>query len=124
MDTSTLAKINGAARSITIWTGGLLVVLGQLAPYINEQTLTTIGFHGRSLQIALSASGLLMVACRMITTKSLAAKGGLVSVVVPPSVASQDAIIQPPPDAPTPQLAAVVSLSPHFYHTVTGESPK
>lgn len=69
------ASVQGAAKSITIWVGGLLVVLGQLAPYINEQTLVSLGLHGRSLQIALTASGLLMAACRIITTKSLADKG-------------------------------------------------
>ncbi len=72
---NTPASIKGAAKSITIWVGGLLVVLGQLAPYVNEATLVALGVHGRSLQIALTASGLLMAACRVITTNSLADKG-------------------------------------------------
>jgi hypothetical protein len=72
---NTPASIKGAAKSITIWVGGLLVVLGQLAPYVNEATLVSLGLHGRSLQIALTLSGLLMGACRIITKNSLADKG-------------------------------------------------
>lgn len=107
MDTKTLAQINGIARSVTMWAAGILIALGQFAPLVNEQTLVSLGLHGRSLQIALTISGLLMAACRMITTKSLASKGGLVAVVTPTDAVPQNAIIQKPAE-PAPIVDATV----------------
>lgn len=75
--------IQGAAKSITIWVGGVLVVLGQLAPLVNESTMVALGLHGRSLQFALTASGLLMAACRLITKNSLADKAAPAVVAAP-----------------------------------------
>lgn len=67
--------IKGAAKSITVWVGGLLVVLGQLTPLLSEDTFVALGLHDRSLKLALTISGLLMLACRTITKNSLADKG-------------------------------------------------
>jgi len=67
--------VKGAAKSITVWVGGVLVVLGQLAPLLSQDTFVALGLHDRSLKLALTVSGLLMVACRAITTNSLSDKG-------------------------------------------------
>lgn len=75
MNDTVFATAKGVAKSITVYVAGVLIALGQLAPYVNEATMVSLGFHGRSLQFALTAAGLVMAACRFITTKSLADKG-------------------------------------------------
>lgn len=76
MNPTLLSSMKGAAKSVTIWAGGVLLALGQIAPYIDKDTLAMLGLHGASMQRTLTVAGLIMWACRMITTKSLAEKGG------------------------------------------------
>src|SRR5450631_650888 len=89
-----LDAIKGAAKSITMWAAGALLALGQIAPLVNEQTMVSLGLHGRSVQWALTGAAFVMWACRMITSQSLSEKGGA---------------------APEPSLAAIPSGS-----TITG----
>lgn len=89
---NTTDQIKGAAKSITIWVAGVLLAAGQLAPYVNEATLVSLGLHGRSLQLALTISGIVMMACRLITSKSLADKGA------PPAPAAP--VSPTPPESP------------------------
>lgn len=80
-----LDLMKGAAKSITMWAGGVLLALGQIAPFINEQTMVSLGLQGRSVQFALTAAAIVMWACRTITSKSLTEKGGG-EAVPPPAV--------------------------------------
>lgn len=86
------STVKGAVKSITVWASAALVVAGQVAPYVNEATLVQLGLHGRSLQIALTASGLVMFFCRMITRQSLAEKGSPdpLPAPAPASLTTQD----------------------------------
>lgn len=100
MNTKTLATINGIARSVTMWAAGILLSLGQIAPYVTPETLASIGISdGAGARKILTVCGLVMAACRLITSKGLADKGGLVQVTVPAAPAAQptvqDAIVQP-----------------------------
>jgi|SRR5580692_9387956 hypothetical protein len=87
--------MKGAAKSVTMWAGGVLLALGQVAPYVNQDMLDSIGIQGKSARISLTIAALVMWVCRTITTKSLSEKGGA---------------------APAPSLAAIPSGS-----TITGD---
>jgi hypothetical protein len=101
MNTKTLAQINGAARSVTIWAAGILLAAGQVVPYITPETLASLGIeHGPTATRILTLCGLIMAACRLITKKSLADKGGLTTVSIPSTPEqTANAIIQKPSDS-------------------------
>jgi hypothetical protein len=80
-----LATVKGVANSVTMWAAGILLALGQIAPYVNEATMVSLGFHGRSLQWSLTIAALVMAACRFITSKSLADKGSPPAPPAPPA---------------------------------------
>ncbi len=82
MNANTLAAMKGSARSITMWIGAAFLALGQIAPYIDQSMLESIGLHGKSMQITLTVCGLVMWACRAITKQSLVEKGS--APIVPP----------------------------------------
>jgi hypothetical protein len=84
VNAATLATAKGVAKSVTMYAAGILLALGQVAPFVNESTMISLGLHGRSLQISLTVAGLVMAACRAITTKSLADKG-TVAPAAPPA---------------------------------------
>lgn len=82
------STVKGAVKSITVWASAVLIVAGQIAPYVNEATLVAAGLHGRSLQIALTVSGIVMLLCRLITSTSLADKGAP-APTAPPSTTQE-----------------------------------
>jgi len=97
-----LDAMKGAARSITIWAGGVLLALGQVAPYVDQDMLESIGLHGKSMRLTLTVSGLIMWVCRTITTKSLSEKGGAppaptVASIPSGSTITGDKIVVKPP---------------------------
>lgn len=101
MNTKTLATINGIARSVTMWAAGLLFSLGEVAQYVTPETLASVGITDAvGAHRILTAAAIIMAACRLITSKGLAAKGGLVQVAVPAAPTVQDVIVQPKPENP------------------------
>lgn len=112
MNTSTLAIINGMARSVTMWVAGALVALGQFVPYITPATLASVGVtNAVTATRVLTACALVMALCRFITNKGLAEKGGLVQVSVPAATTPtiQDAIVQPVAPATIPPKPETIS---------------
>jgi hypothetical protein len=69
------ASIQGAAKSVTMWAAGILLAAAQVVPYVNADTLASLGIEGHTATRILTVCGLIMAACRVITNKSLADKG-------------------------------------------------
>lgn len=79
------ASVQGAMRSITIWAAGALLAAGQIVPYVNADTLASLGIEGHTATRVLTICGLIMGACRFITSKSLADKAPAPAVTISPT---------------------------------------
>lgn len=75
MDTATaVASIKGAIKSVTIWVAAFAEVFGELAPYVTPSLLASLGLDAHTTTEICRAVAIVMVVCRTVTTKSLAAK--------------------------------------------------
>ena len=103
MNTQILAVVNGIFKSVTMWDAGAIATAAQILPDVTPDDLVAIGVTD-PVQVAktMTRCALLMAACRFITSKSLAHKGGLTPVEIQSTGERVDAIIQPaaPPTAP------------------------
>jgi uncharacterized membrane protein len=79
------ASVQGAAKSVTMWAAGILLAAGQLVPYVNADTLASMGIEGHTATRVLTICGLIMAACRVITNKSLADKAVPTPAVAAPT---------------------------------------